>query len=72
MENFQEKLHEKDKLFVTFFLAANESTVSYIYLWVEENIDGIEKCCIWYQRDRQKEIIYIGGLGKEFKWFYFK
>lgn len=32
VENFQEKLHEKDKLFVTFFLAANESTVSYTYL----------------------------------------
>ena len=55
-----------------FFLAADESTVSYIYLWVEENIDVIEKCCIWYPWDRQKEIIYIGGLGKEFKWFYFK
>jgi len=55
-----------------FFLAADESTVSYIYLWVEENIDVIEKCCIWYPWHRQKEIIYIGGLGKEFKWFYFK
>lgn len=28
---------------MTFSLAADESTVNYIYLWVEENIGGIEE-----------------------------
>ena len=56
---------------MTFSIAGDESIVSYICLWVEEDVDGIEEVVDTVPMRQQPEIIYIGWLKKVFKWVFF-